>query len=332
MSEFGFLVYSIIRIVFIILGIVTLVDYLQNRGQQRRDIMLMFGSMTLAVIVSAINTFLAEPNPFLVSLSSLFLITQPYLLIRLVKYFHKIPGFIMSITVAGLILSGISVMVLNTVEIPWIVVLVTGYFVTIDGYATYIFYRQALQTSGVTMQRLRFTALGSGLLGVALFWIGIANFLPQLASIITFLWLFASIGAAVGLYLGLASPRWLRSFWQLQVLRTFLSKLADDASNKTRDDIYSLLIHYACELPGAVSTEILLKEYSSGNWIKYESGRWIPILPEVIPVLDQLLETQTPNVLSVKDTDSILLNFLDHNDIEHQYIVPLFRKAQTSGL
>lgn len=333
MSDINALLESTTKLVFIALGFIALIEYLRYRGEQRRDILLMFGSIALTLVVSAIDDVFGNSSGVLSTIGFLILVTQPYWLIRLTQYFHRVPQTIKTVAIIGMAISWIAILLINVVQLPWMTVYIVSYFLLINGYAMSIFYRQALRTSGVTLQRLRFTAIGSGLLAITLFWYGVTILIPQFSATISLLLWFSGIGSGVSFYLGLASPRWLRHVWQLEELRKFLLQSTREVSTETTEAIYNNLIHSACEATDAVSTAIFVQDDTSNSWTVYDPDKpMLDVSDNMIPLVDQFWEAQTNQVVPVDKFDGAFLAALGLYNVDLAYIIPLSREAPSREL
>jgi signal transduction histidine kinase/DNA-binding response OmpR family regulator len=216
------------QLFFLLLGLVTTVNYLRYRGETRRDIALMSGSLALAFLIQLIGRVTDIESSWLDTIGTIALLSQPYLLLRLAPYFYRIPALIMRLALAGMILAAIIAVFFeqfseSTAIIAFLAVI--AYFVAVDGYAMVIFVRGALTASGVVQQRLRLAAAGSGLLALALVTIVLALTVPALQEwLISFVWAMA-IGAVVSYYVGFVPPRWLQRAWQFTELQNYLLKI-----------------------------------------------------------------------------------------------------------
>src|SRR5690606_15945085 len=91
------------QLLFISLGFVTIVDYLIYRGQIRRDIALLFGCLAF-LFLAQIITSTGDPQYQWVGLIGVMaLVTQPYLLLRLVRYFRSVPTLYMRMAGLGMV-------------------------------------------------------------------------------------------------------------------------------------------------------------------------------------------------------------------------------------
>ncbi|MEO8611477.1 MAG: ATP-binding protein [Chloroflexota bacterium] len=213
------------RVIFVLLFVVTTIDYLRRRDKIRRDVALVFlclSANTLVLLIASILNFQAS---WLTQVGSLALLAQPYLLLRLVGYFRPVPLSLQRAALVGLFLSWVLVLGSGIPLTPASTLTIVAYFVLVDGYAVIAFIKGAFSTVGVVRQRLRFAAAGSGMLLFPLFLAGVRTVSPALSPlIIPFTQLF-SVLSSLTYYLGFAPPRWLRQMWQLDELRNYLRQV-----------------------------------------------------------------------------------------------------------
>ena len=214
---------------FVLLGFVTLRDYLRHRDKPRGDIALMFGSLALTFFIPDFLKVIRVHFRLLDLLGSIALVAQPYLLLRLLRYFYPVSPRFMKL--ARLILVGLwaALILADRLTQFWAMLglgAIIVYFAIVDGYAMGAFVRGALRSSGVIRYRLRFAAAGSGLLASALVALGIAVAVPAFLDVLTGLTFLLIVASALTYYIGFAPPRWLRRAWQLTELRSFLLRIS----------------------------------------------------------------------------------------------------------
>src|SRR3954447_11162966 len=97
--------------IFVLIWLLTLVDYQHGRTPQRRDVTLMFGTLAVAVVAQWIFGLLGFTSPWLVTATSVVVTAQPYLLLRLVRYDCAVPRWIIRFGLVGLIGSWMLILV-----------------------------------------------------------------------------------------------------------------------------------------------------------------------------------------------------------------------------
>ncbi len=241
------------RYFFILLIILTLRDYLLHRDKIRRDIFLVILCLGCGSLIQAVRSLTGSPLPELSKISQIALLAQPYLLVRLVRYFRPVSPAILRGALFGMVVSWVLLLFAETPLPPLVTLALIIYFVAIDGYAVFAFVQGAFSSVGVVRQRLRFTAAGSGLLVVVLLLAGVRTFLPDTAPVLLPLIQFLAILLILAYYLGFAPPRWLRQSWQLAELRDYLQHV-QKSRDQTLDEIVDQLYQ---SVSRAMGTEVV---------------------------------------------------------------------------
>src|SRR5690349_17886875 len=92
------------RVFYVLLAALTVTDYLRHRERMRFDIALVFLALSSSIIISLIlGLFGLKPTdvPIVSKIGQIGLISQPYLLLRLVSYFRPLPGKIRWAAIIG---------------------------------------------------------------------------------------------------------------------------------------------------------------------------------------------------------------------------------------
>jgi signal transduction histidine kinase len=231
------------RLIFLAIAVITLFEYVANRDDTRLDIAFMFGSLAIVFGFQELASLTGLDLGWLAPLSTLALLAQPFLLVRLVAHFQPIPVNFQRFALAGMVLSWIILLTMPG-DLPlWALVIVVGYFGWAELYATWAFLKGARATGGVTRWRLLLAAIGSGLLGVAVILAGAFSQVPAVQPYSAVILQFLAGVSAVTYYFGFAPPRWLRQNWQLNELHRFLQASA----GRPAADRAAWMLPFLCE-------------------------------------------------------------------------------------
>lgn len=245
-----------VQLTFLLLALLTALEWLRRRGRARFDIAAMFGSLALFILVNQLPSVLEQTPSWLGTVGALAIASQPYLLLRIVRTFRPVPRPVQRLALAGLTLSWVILLFAGPLPPPLLVAAVGVYFVSVEGYATVALLRAARVTRGVTRWRLALAAAGSAFLAATIFLIalnatlpssapaGLAELLPQLLA----------VPAALSYYLGFAPPRWLRKTWQLTELQRFLQVAVADQVTGDAAQMLGDLCRAAKQSTGALVT------------------------------------------------------------------------------
>jgi len=221
------------QIIFLFVSGHTLFNWAKYRSRARFDIALVFLSLALAIIAQDLQRFFPALAPVLALILFIALLTQPYLLLRLVRYFRPIPTLIQRVALLGLLLSIASFAISQTAPIL-VASLAIIYFIVLEGYVTILLVQEARTLRGVLGKRLQLASLGSGLLAL-IFLVSLTLALiratANLPAASEASWagsLFQILAVLSGLsyYFGFSPPRWIRQNWQFRELYQFLQNIS----------------------------------------------------------------------------------------------------------
>ena len=128
----------ITQVFFIVLGLLAAIEYIHYRDSTRRDIALMFGTFAILFGGQLFQRIAGVQIWWLTELSTAALLAQPYLLLRLARYYRSIPTRLMQGALAGMLISW--ALILIQPSLPQDASIITAlvmiiYLVVIDGYA-----------------------------------------------------------------------------------------------------------------------------------------------------------------------------------------------------
>lgn len=265
------------RVFFVLLAVLTVVDYLRHRDAIRRDVALVFISLSSSIVISIFLSVTGLQAPWLSKIGQIGVVSQPFLLLRLVGYFRPLPRGVFRFALAGWVAACISLILFSSPLPPGVTLPILVYFIVINGYSVWAFIRGAFSSSGVTRQRLRFAAMGSALL-VSLFIIaGVRLAWPTLWRDSTAAIQLMSMLTVLTYYLGFAPPRWLRQGWQFTELRTYLLEDIAKMDNKSASAVLSQLRQAVIRSMGTQDVFVALWDYDSKELMLEASASSSPL-------------------------------------------------------
>lgn len=225
------------QVIFFLVFLLTLAGALRRRTRANLDIALFFGAFGLTIATTWIDRALGiSPSPLLMVITTAAVVALPYLLLRLVDDFSRVPVAVRRGAEVGLVAAILGLAVVPVpYPLPFVGFLVL-YFVALALYDAAAFVGQSFRAQSVTRRRTQAIALGTLGLGLLILFAGLRlanpnatidfNMLSQLASVLT----------AMAYYVGFAPPSWLRRSWQSPLFRAFVrhaskvAGLSDEAS------------------------------------------------------------------------------------------------------
>jgi PAS domain S-box-containing protein len=225
---------SLTRLVYALVGFVTLAQWLRTRDRTRLDIALVFVSLGLTLIIQSAEAIFGAQIQWLETLGTLALLAHPYFLLRIAHYFRPVPRPVRIGALLGLAVSWAALLLSDAALSTPLTLVIVLYFASVEAYATSIFIRGALITAGITRQRLRLASVGSGLLAGIILLAGVLTLLPvEFAELISPLFQVFALLAGLSYYLGFSPPRWLRQNWQLNELHDYLRETSGQWAQKS---------------------------------------------------------------------------------------------------
>jgi signal transduction histidine kinase len=326
----------ITRVSFVALGLLAVGDYLRHRDRTRRDIALAFGSLALPVAIPILTSLLSLQVPWLNSVGVLVLVAQPYLLLRLVCYFQPIPSIMRTIALGGMVLSW-GALPLFLPKLPLLLtVAIIAYFICVDGYAMLAFVQGAFSSQGVVRQRLRFAALGSGLLAGALFLSSVRLVLPSfLSDLIAVLAQVVAALSAFAFYIGFTPPRWLRQAWQLAEFRAFLLEITGKPTveRQNTSETLHVLCRFAQQAVGGIGAAIAQQDEPENQWMILHATN-LPMLSGFSCGLEDIVTREQPQILTRTSAhlDATSKSLLDVVGAETLFAVPIATNTRKWGI
>ena len=259
----------IVDLVFLIITLATLLDFLRHRSEARLDILLVFASLGLPFFSSLLN--LIQPRlpftPLPSYVASGGLLVHPYFLLRLVRHFQVTPRWIMAVGLVGLVLFILLVIAVPAPLPTPLVLAIIAWYVLIEGYCAVAFFRGAARTGGVTRARLQLASAGSLFLGLTLLSLAPTTLVPGLQPFGTAVSEPLVLIAGACYYLGFAAPRWLRRTWQLAELQEFLVQNTRLPRESRTTQAIDNLTHAVSDGVGALAVLVGLWDEARGQFV-----------------------------------------------------------------
>ncbi len=319
--------------ILLLLGILTLFRYLEDRTTQRFDTALMFLAFAVSPVVTILNTLLPTLPSWFPTLSSIAILAQPYLLIRIVQHFHDVSLWLLRFALIGFILSVVDIVVFPE-QATIITILIIAYIVILEIYSAWAFLQGAINRAGVTKQRLSLAATGSGLLGVSFIIIAMAIVSPEFADgIISIFYAFFNL-SLLCYFFAFVTPSWLRQTWQQDVLYNFLQQ-NQSADDRVVASVAERLSIFAKRAVGAVSTLVLDYQFSHWEVIAYSDGKVAEFqtwsLPDT-PILNRIFQTGQAQTVNDHQSDQCLTVFHQQFQTQTVFAVPIRRTKENWGI
>jgi hypothetical protein len=91
------------RATYVLVALLTLVDFARHRGRTRLDIALMFASLAVFVVIQAVANRLDIETRWINTLGTASAVAHPFLMVRLVQHFREVRAPVLRAALAGLV-------------------------------------------------------------------------------------------------------------------------------------------------------------------------------------------------------------------------------------
>ncbi len=257
-----------IQILFIVLSIVAITDYIRHPSPQRRDFALLASALGFPLSITFLRRFIPLQSDTLNFIGALTLFSQPYFLFRLLQYFRPSRTRVGIIILAGLLVSSVLILRLMAVNPVFTVTVIFSYCAIAEAYSTWGFYRGMQGTTGTLRRRLRIITISSGVFTFAFVINAIKAGFPALVPGITPYAQAAAAVSAILFYVSFVPPRWLRRAWQMEELRDYISQTGIAPTSDTSVmDSFEQLSQRSKQATNGMAAGVLKRDESSQEWI-----------------------------------------------------------------
>ena len=239
------------RATYLIIGLLTMIDFLRHRDRARLDIALVFLFPAINVLTQLYALFIGPEPALLVYLGALSLMAQPYMLLRLVAHFRPVARPILLASDVAFALSVVLLTIPGLISSPPVILFLVGYYAWAEGYSALAFVRGAVVTAGVSRWRYWLAAAGAVLFGTVIVAAGLLSFAPAAAPYVQPVTQLLGTLSGLAFYLAFAPPRWLRQGWQSAELHRYLQLASGPSPRQRADRVLPLLCDTTTRAVGA---------------------------------------------------------------------------------
>jgi signal transduction histidine kinase len=268
----------------VLLAILMVAQWLRWRDRVSLDILLVFGSLGLLLVIERSLRLAQLEPPWLRPLGITVLLAHPFLLLRVINHFRPVSPALRRIAAAWFALAMLPTWIaVRPFRSAPLVVAAFVYFTWLLVYVAWAFGAGAKSTGGVTHWRMRHAALGASMLA-ALILLAVVIFLVPLSRVVASpLVPLAGLGAALNYYVAFAPPPWLRRLWQSAELYGLLSTRGDSGHSPSDVEVLNRLCAFTVPAVGARAAAAALWDEDQqqlsvavSRWGYLEPGRPVP--------------------------------------------------------
>ena len=232
----------------------TLITYLRRRRPLERDVAAVFGAVAALLALQFLHGRLPGGPATVADIGVALLICQPYLTLRVVGHFHRLPRAVrlgslallvatLALYVGGSVAHGLAAKV---ADVP-----IALYFFGSEALAVVYLAQEALRRVGVARARLATAAVASALFGAAILVSAIGGTVGESATQVV------ALAAAAGYLFAFVPPAAVRRLGQRAAAYGFVRELTSESDPATAERLWQQLAAAAQQITGAGAALVL---------------------------------------------------------------------------
>jgi len=208
-----------VELLFVVLFLATLVQYLQRRDPVSRDVMLTFSALGVLLLLSLVGRFTGGTPQILTLVGGTLFFLQPVFTLHLVSLIRRVPQRVLIGATVACLATGLPVIVVPAVAGPnvipgWTAILAILVFALVELLAASYLVIEARRRRGPGAARLSLAAASTALFGGALLVSTAAGASAAAKESLTLVGGLLALTAAIGYLVAFVPPRAIRRIWQ----------------------------------------------------------------------------------------------------------------------
>jgi signal transduction histidine kinase/DNA-binding response OmpR family regulator len=201
-----------IELLFALVFVASLIEYVRRRDPLSRDLVLVFGSVAALFVVQFVRLILGSTPPWLAAASAALILAQPLFTLRLAARLRPVPGAVGVAAFIGYLATAIPLVLLPPPVPVGLTLAAVGVFAITDFLAAGYLAAEARRRTGAARSRLALAAAATALFAAALLTVGAGA--AGAGSAGQALGRIVALLAAVGYAIAFLPPGPLRRVWQ----------------------------------------------------------------------------------------------------------------------
>jgi signal transduction histidine kinase/DNA-binding response OmpR family regulator len=287
---FDTLITVTIELLFAIVFVASLIDWLRRRDVLSRDVLAIFGSVSALFVSQFVGIVFGSTPPWLSALTAAAILALPVLTLRLAARIRPIPRAVPILAVVAYVTTALPLVFLpRPIPVPLTLIAVGAFILTEFVAAAYLFL-EARRRIGAARFRLTLAALATALFATALLAAGAGAAGGTTAASLTRI---IALLAALGYAAAFLPPGPLRRIWQGMAAYRYGSNLlgaGDVAPHRGADAVWSRFATAARDISGAEGAAVLAFDdgacrvlASAGLGADDEQFNWAPATSAALP-------------------------------------------------
>jgi signal transduction histidine kinase len=258
---------AITRAAFVVIALILAAGYVRVRTSMRRDALVMFAVLALAIVMGEIGQIAQFQPRWLTAGSAILIVAQPLLLLRLVEHFRHVWRPAVLAAAAGFLVSAGILAVMPPPLPARATIAIVLYFGATNAYAASVLLRAGRESTGVLRRRMVLVGQGTGMLAAVILLAGIAAALPAAQPVVQPLSRVLALLSTIWYYLGFTPPARLRQTWQLRELHAFLTHIATRPVDERVATILDDLCRTATRAVGGLASIAMIRDEEDGDLV-----------------------------------------------------------------
>jgi signal transduction histidine kinase/CheY-like chemotaxis protein len=252
-----------VEVAFALLFVHATVTYLRRRDPLQRDVMLVFTAMAMIFGLEVWRRTLGPPPARLTGMSTVLLLAQPYLTLRLAAQLRPVSRPLRAAALAGFVVTALPFASGQVMPTP-VVLAAVVVFAVVETVAAGFLYREGRRRSGSPRIRLMAAAAGTAAFGAAILAAGAAAAGPHAAAVAGDVALVVALASGVGYLVAFLPPGWLRRSWSTSAAYTVVGSLLKAPPGEPPERIWQRYADTVCQVTASDAAIILLGDPLDG--------------------------------------------------------------------
>jgi signal transduction histidine kinase/DNA-binding response OmpR family regulator len=226
----------LVELLFVVLFLATLVQYLQRRDPVSRDVMLTFSALGVLLLLGFVGKVAgATPPQILTLIGATLFFLQPVFTLHLVSLIRRVPPRVFGAATVLCLASAVPVIAVPVLAGPnvipaWTGILAIVVFALVELLAAGYFLIEARRRRGQGAARLTLAAASTALFGAALLVSTAASASAAAKDTLTLVGGLLALAAAIGYLVAFVPPRPIRRVWQANIAVEYGRTLIDHSA------------------------------------------------------------------------------------------------------
>jgi signal transduction histidine kinase/CheY-like chemotaxis protein len=251
----------LIELLFALVFVRALVEYVRRRDSLSRDVTLVFTPLALLFVLDVVRRAIGPAPPAVSILATLLILAQPYLTLRLVAQIRLVPIAVLVGALAIYVLSAVPLVVWPRPVPPPVTLFAIAVFVVTEAVAAAYLAVEARRRTGSARARLATAAVATALFAIAVLAAGAAAAAStEAAAAANLMARITALLAGLGYLIAFVPPAWLRRMWEATAAYQYSQRLLQTPPTEEIRSIWGRFTAAAIEISGVDAAAVVVAE------------------------------------------------------------------------